>query len=89
MITLITKEQFLIEHNKLSPANLQATLALLDRFKEEKKPLLGNNAWSIEKLRIPFITWLLNLPPEEREKTISAKKSDGPAVFASYPQTKP
>ena len=39
-MTLITKEQFLEEHNKLSPAHLQATLALLDRFKEEKKPLL-------------------------------------------------
>ena len=42
---LISKEQFLQEHNKLSPANLQATLALLDRFKEEKKPLMKDSDW--------------------------------------------
>lgn len=65
----IGKKQFLIEHNKLSPVNLQATFDLLTRFQEEKKPLLKDSDWS-HKLRIPFIAWLVALPssPEEKEK---------------------
>lgn len=68
MIT-ISKEQFLVEHNKLSPLKLQATLVLLNRFKEEKKPLLKDNGWSMEKLRIPFISWLLSLQADKKEKS--------------------
>lgn len=66
MIEFISKEQFLIDHNRLSPTNLQATFALLTRFQEEKKPLLKDNDWS-HKLRIPFISWLLLLPPEKKK----------------------
>ena len=36
----INKEIFLIEHNKLSPSNLQATIDLLNLFKKQKRPLL-------------------------------------------------
>ena len=64
----ITKEDFLTEHNKLSPLNLKATIDLLNLFKEQKRPLLKDNEWSIEKLRIPFITWLLNLKGKEQKK---------------------
>jgi hypothetical protein len=84
IMTTISKEQFLIEHNKLSPANLQATLALLNRFKEEKKPLLKDNAWSIDKLRIPFISWLLALP--EKEKLEGRRKKEK-EIFRNYPET--
>ncbi len=84
MIT-ISKEQFLIEHNKLSPLNLQATLALLNRFKEEKRPLLKDNSWSVDKLRIPFISWLLSLPPAKKN---SDKKKRGKQIFKNYPCTK-
>ncbi len=52
----------MIEHNKLSPVNLQATLALLTRFQKEKRPLLKDAVWT-NKLRIPFISWLVALPP--------------------------
>ncbi len=65
----ISKEQFLIEHNKLSPLKLQATLVLLNRFKEEKRPLLKDDDWSIDKLRIPLISWLLSLPTDKKEKS--------------------
>lgn len=82
---MISKEEFLIAHNKLSPIKLQATLSLLDRFKEEKKPLLKNNDWSIDKLRIPLISWLLSLPLVEKEK-IKAKR--GKSIFQDYPRTK-
>ena len=80
----ISKEQFLQEHNKLSPSNLRATLALLDRFKEEKKPLLKDDAWSIDKLRIPFISWLLALPMAEEKKN---KIKKGKQTFRNYPET--
>ena len=43
----ISKEKFLEEHNKLSPMNLQATLTLLNRFKEEKRPPLSHEKRSI------------------------------------------
>jgi len=81
---LISKEKFLEEHNKLSPSNLQATLALLDRFKEEKKPLLKDDSWCLDKLRIPFISWLSSLP-ETKKKTI--KKSEKAQSFKNYPET--
>jgi len=83
MIT-INKEQFLTEHNKLSPPNLQATMDLLSRFKEEKRPLLKNNGWSIDKLRIPFISWLISLPLLKKKIDKKQKKQ----TFKNYPETK-
>lgn len=73
--TIIGKEQFLIEHNRLSPVNLQATFALLTQFQEEKKPLLKDADWSF-KLRIPLIVWLGSLPPEKKEIHQKIKKSN-------------
>lgn len=84
MIT-ISKEKFLIEHNKLSPANLQATFALLTKFQEEKRPLLKDNEWCVDKLRIPFMSWLLSLPEEKKKKGRQKKEKQ---VFKNYPETK-
>jgi hypothetical protein len=77
----ISKEKFLEEHNKLSPPHLKATLALLERFKEEKKLLLKDDKWSLHKQRIPFISWLSALPKEEKAKE---KENKG---YADYPGT--
>jgi len=52
------KEQFLQEHNNLSPKNLQANMDLLSRFRIEKASLFKDNDWSLDKLRRPFILWL-------------------------------
>jgi len=82
---LISKEQFLIEHNKLSPLNLQATLYLLTRFQEEKKPLLKDDSWCIDKFRIPFISWLISLPLKEEKKMRKVKEK---SIFKNYPSTK-
>ena len=82
-MVLISKEQFLEEHNKLSPANLQATFALLTRFQQEKKPLLKDDAWSIDKLRIPFISWMLSLPADEKKGKFKKEKQ----IFKNYPET--
>ena len=80
----ISKEQFLQEHNKLSPANLQATLALLNRFKEEKKPLLKDDNWCLDKLRIPFISWLTAMKePDKKEGRLSKAKEK----YKNYPET--
>ena len=81
----ISKEQFLEEHNKLSPSNLQATLAMLDRFKEEKKPLMKDDGWCLDKLRIPFISWLTNMHDSgsDKKNRLSKKKE----VFKNYPET--
>lgn len=81
---LISKEQFLKEHNKLSPANLQATLSLLDRFREEKKPLLKDNGWCLEKLRIPLISYITALPKPSSKQSKKGKKEQ---VFKNYPET--
>ena len=78
------KEHFLIEHNKLSPLRLQATLLLLTNFRKEKISLFKDNNWSVEKLRRPFILWLLSLP--ETEKKDYKKREDG-KVFKIYPDT--
>jgi hypothetical protein len=81
---LISKEQFLKEHNKLSPLNLQATLTLLNRFKEEKRPLMKDDGWCLDKLRIPFISWLTALKePDEKNAEKSRKKQ----IFKNYPET--
>lgn len=83
-MNLISKEQFLEEHNKLSPANLKATFALLTRFQQEKKPLLKDDSWCLDKHRIPFISWLTNLPKKEKKsKKLSTKKE----IFKNYPET--
>jgi len=82
---LINKEKFLEEHNKLSPSNLQATLALLNRFKEEKKPLLKDDSWCLDKLRIPFIAWLTSQPKKEEKAGKSSKEK--PTEFKNYPET--
>ena len=82
---MISKEQFLIEHNKLSPPNLQATLSLLKQFQEEKRPLLRDDCWSVDKFRIPLISWLLALPLVEKKK---GKKIKGKQIFKNYPETK-
>lgn len=83
-VILISKEQFLEEHNRLSPSHLQATFALLTKFQEEKKPLLKDNGWSVDKLRIPFMSWLLSLPTEEKEKI---KRKNGKQIYKNYPET--
>ena len=56
------KQQFLLEHNRLSPANLRATISLLSRFRIEKASIFKDDNWSIDKLRRPFILWLTSLP---------------------------
>jgi len=61
------KQQFLLEHNQLSPLNLQATTYLLSRFRIEKASLFKDNNWSIEKLRRPFVLWLTSLTSEEKK----------------------
>ena len=78
---LISREQFLEEHNKLSPLNLKCTFAMLDRFKEEKLPLLKDGAWCLEKHRIPFISWLSRLP------AIETKSKKGDSKYKNYPET--
>jgi len=65
---MTTKEQFLIEHNKLSPLNLQATMSLLSRFRIEKASIFKDNNWAIEKLRRPFILWLTSLTSDEKNR---------------------
>jgi hypothetical protein len=62
----LNKEQFLEEHNRLSPKNLRATISLLTRFRVEKASLFKNEDWSIDKLRRPFIFWSTSLPPGEK-----------------------
>jgi len=81
---LISKEQFLEEHNKLSPSNLHATLTLLNRFKEEKKPLIKDDGWCLDKHRIPFISWLTAIQKEPEKKEPRSKKKE---VYRNYPET--
>lgn len=57
----LNKEEFLEEHNKLSPINLRATISLLSRFRTEKASLFKGDDWPIDKLRRPFIMWLTSL----------------------------
>jgi len=63
----LKKEQFLEEHNRLSPVNLRATISLLSRFRTEKASLFKGEDWSIDKLRRPFILWLTSLSLDERK----------------------
>jgi hypothetical protein len=66
-----TKEEFLLEHNKLSSLNMQATISLLSRFKSEKASLFKDDNWSIDKLRKPFIFWLTSLSLGEKTEKVS------------------
>lgn len=59
------KEQFLSDHNQLSPANLQTTMAMLSRFRAEKSSLFKNEEWPIDKLRRPFLLWLTSFSTEQ------------------------
>ena len=61
---MTTKENFLIEHNKLSPLNLKATMGILTRFEKEKPSLFKNNDWEVDKIRRPFVFWLTSQPKE-------------------------
>ena len=61
------KQQFLLEHNKLSPLNLRVTTSLLSRFRIEKTSLFKDDDWSIDKLRRPFILWFTSLTAAEKE----------------------
>ena len=70
----ITKEEFLSEHNKLSPLNLQATISLLSRFRIEKASIFKDDNWSIDKLRRPFILWITSLPSGEKENINKREK---------------
>lgn len=58
---MTTKEQFLIEHNRLSPLNLKATIDMLVLFKTEKPILFKSDDWPIDKIRRPFVFWLTSL----------------------------
>ena len=85
---MTNKEQFLIEHNKLSPLSLQADLVMLNRFKEEKISLFKDNSWSVDKLRRPFILWLTSLPSEQQEDNTKKGKNKSVKKFHPYPVTK-
>ncbi len=61
------KQQFLLEHNKLSPTSLQATIGLLSVFRIKKASLFKDDTWPIDKLRRPFVMWLTSLTSKERE----------------------
>lgn len=65
---MTTKEQFLTEHNKLSPINFRATMEMLSTFKAEKPSLFKNNDWPINRIRRPFIFWLTSLTKDEKHK---------------------
>lgn len=78
----MNKKQFLDEHNKLAPVNLQATFAMLTRFEQEKGPSIKNDDWSMNKLRPSFIIWLLTLA--HKEDIIK----DDQSGYRNYPETK-
>lgn len=84
--TPIGKQQFLVEHNKLSPANLQVTFEMLTSFQQAKRPLLKDAEWS-NKLRVPLIAWLMSLPPVSQRKKKSIITSKEPQ-YMDYPRTK-
>ena len=69
---MTTKEQFLKEHNKLSPSNLRVTMETLTLFKNEKPALFKDEGWPVEKLRRPFIFWLTSLTRSKKERENNA-----------------
>jgi len=66
-LQMTKKEQFLTDHNRLSPSSMQATMPLLSHFRTDKRLLFKDDNWNLDKLRRPFITWLTSLKLEERE----------------------
>jgi len=68
------KQQFLLEHNKFSPLDLQATMAILSRFRIEKASLFKGDTWSIDKLRRPFISWFISLKWNKKKTQIKINK---------------
>lgn len=75
MSNITKKESFLIEHNKLSPVNLQATISMLSQFEIEKASIFKDNNWSLDKLRRPFILWLTSADHSKvNKKTKTIKK---------------
>jgi hypothetical protein len=66
---MTTKEEFLTEHNRLSPLNMQATKELLVRFYGEKRTLFKDDDWSLEKIRRPFIMWLTSIADRDEPKS--------------------
>ncbi|MCX6758168.1 MAG: hypothetical protein NTX14_00485 [Candidatus Nealsonbacteria bacterium] len=91
---MTTKEEFLLEHNRLSPASLLASEEMLSRFRAEKAVVFKDNDWSVEKLRRPFIIWMTSLSIQEKEEIKnSASRRAGQAktgtvieAFNSYPK---
>ncbi|MEK9135360.1 MAG: hypothetical protein AAB451_03660 [Patescibacteria group bacterium] len=67
---MTTKAQFLTEHNKLSPGNMQATILLLSRFRVEKACLFHGENWPIDKIRRPFLLWITSLSSEEKKTLV-------------------
>lgn len=65
----LKKEEFLEEHNKLSPDNLKATIFMLSRFRTEKASLFKDDTWSIDKLRRPFILWMTSSDLGKKNKS--------------------
>lgn len=86
MNIIISKEQFLSDHNKLSPANLKATFTMLTKFQQEKKPLLKDTEWS-NKLRIPFMVWLSNGASKPEEEKDLSNNSSKEHIYRNYPET--
>jgi hypothetical protein len=94
---LTNQDKFLLEHNKLSPVNLQADLELLNKFRQEKPGLFKDDSWPIEKLRRPFIVWLsgqqvMKKNPAEatfasikKSNAAKAEKEKGRRLFHNYP----
>jgi hypothetical protein len=72
----LNKEQFLEEHNKLSPVNLKATIPLLSRFRVEKESLFKDDSWSIDRLRKPFVSWLISFNLERERKAAHEKQEE-------------
>lgn len=97
---MTTKQEFLLEHNRLSPESLQATEELLVRFRTEKASIFKDNDWSVEKLRRPFIMWLTSLSVEEKAAINGSGKPAGASrathaaasfaslSYSSYPKKK-
>ena len=67
---MTTKEQFLTEHNRLSPLNLKATMDMLARFRTEKPALFKGDDWPINKIRRPFIFWLTSRTEVSRREEV-------------------
>ncbi len=82
---MTNKENFLIEHNKLSPVSLQADLMMLTQFREQAKiSLFKNDDWNVDKLRRPFIIWLTGLALVQKKLAKKPEEKDS-KKFNTYP----